>query len=445
MDLKKLYRQFCRRTGRDYFNNYSEMVTNLNLNPNSSRKTNLNIVNRYCKIKKDKWKIYLYDFVTPKQSRKESKKISLKRHSYNSLIKEYFYLLDEVKEQTNYYINGYFYLSKSEIRETLGFLKPFFKNRTELIYISDQINIIKNMLLPDSGDCTADFVKDYLFEVKSMANGYIKDVLKKSPEIIYREVYVVYDKHWSKTYITDAKTIDAFKEKQKELFKNIASKCGKGISNVRDLIFFKNERELYYTASLEYLQKNICEDAIRFEDAYEICVNKIIPHISIELALNEIKTIISEKFHQTMVTKVKNNRVKFSRMDNYEGNIHIAEMQIEAEKDDIIYGKRTKKIAIQRASNDNIISTAFINFMLIHNSTDSELFLEELNEYILNDPKNDNANAADKEMKKIIRKLRNKNKQISEDLAELEKRKQKSEDINEIRQMLLDNLEDMLD
>ncbi len=83
--------------------------------------------------------------------------------------------------------------------------------------------------------------------------------------------------------------------------------------------------------------------------------------------------------------------------------------------------------------------------MLIHNSTDSKLFLEELNEYILNDPKNDNANAANKEMKKIIRKLRNKNKQISEDLAELEKRKQKSEDINEIRQMLLDNLEDMLD
>ena len=83
--------------------------------------------------------------------------------------------------------------------------------------------------------------------------------------------------------------------------------------------------------------------------------------------------------------------------------------------------------------------------MLIHNSTDSKLFLEELNEYILNDPKNDNANAADKEMKKIIRKLRNKSKQISEDLAELEKRKQKSEDINEIRQMLLDNLEDMLD
>ena len=193
------------------------------------------------------------------------------------------------------------------------------------------------------------------------------------------------------------------------------------------------------------MQKNICEDAIRFEDAYEICVNKIIPHISIELALNEIKTIISEKFHQTMVTKVKNNRVKFSRMDNYEENMHIAEMQIEAEKDDIIYGERTKKIAIQRASNDNIISTAFINFMLIHNSTDSKLFLEELNEYILNDPKNDNANAADKEMKKIIRKLRNKNKQISEDLAELEKRKQKSEDINEIRQMLLDNLEDMLD
>ena len=71
--------------------------------------------------------------------------------------------------------------------------------------------------------------------------------------------------------------------------------------------------------------------------------------------------------------------------------------------------------------------------------------MEELNEYILNDPKNDNANAADKEMKKIIRKLRNKSKQISEDLAELEKRKQKSEDINEIRQMLLDNLEDMLD
>lgn len=83
--------------------------------------------------------------------------------------------------------------------------------------------------------------------------------------------------------------------------------------------------------------------------------------------------------------------------------------------------------------------------MLIHNSTDSKLFLEELNEYILNDPKNDNANAANKEMKKIIRKLRNKSKQISEDLAELEKRKQKSEDINEIRQMLLDNLEDMLD
>ena len=48
-------------------------------------------------------------------------------------------------------------------------------------------------------------------------------------------------------------------------------------------------------------------------------------------------------------------------------------------------------------------------------------------------------------MKKIIRKLSNKSKQISEDLAELEKRKQKSEDINEIRQMLLDNLEDMLD
>ena len=43
-------------------------------------------------------------------------------------------------------------------------------------------------------------------------------------------------------------------------------------------------------------------------------------------------------------------------------------------------------------------------------------------------------------MKKIIRKLRNKNKQISEDLAELEKRKQRSEDINEIKQMLLDNL-----
>ena len=47
-------------------------------------------------------------------------------------------------------------------------------------------------------------------------------------------------------------------------------------------------------------------------------------------------------------------------------------------------------------------------------------------------------------MKKIIRKLRNKNKQISEDLAELEKRKQRSEDINEIKQ-ILDNIEDMLD
>ena len=101
MDLKKLYKQFCRRTGRDYFNNYSEMVTNLNLNPNSSRKTNLNIVNRYCKIKKDKWKIYLYDFVTPKQSRKESKKISLKRYSYNSLGK--YHSMSRKKQPASYF------------------------------------------------------------------------------------------------------------------------------------------------------------------------------------------------------------------------------------------------------------------------------------------------------------------------------------------------------
>lgn len=75
MDLKKLYRQFCQRTGRDYFNNYSEMITNLNLNPNSSRKTNLNIVNRYCKIKKINGK-FICTISSPQNSLERNRKKS---------------------------------------------------------------------------------------------------------------------------------------------------------------------------------------------------------------------------------------------------------------------------------------------------------------------------------------------------------------------------------
>lgn len=442
MELKKLYENFCKTSGRNYFKNYPEMVDILNLNPHSSRRTNYAIVESYCKIQKDKQKIYLYDFISKKQSLKESQKLENKRYSYTSLIREYFYLLNAEKnaenKETNYFDSTFFYFTKPELRENLGFIRSALTAKNYTTPISNQINIIKNFILPGSGDCTDYFVKEYLFDIKAIANSYIKTALTKAPEILLQEIYVLYDKNRSKTYITNTNTIEKFKNKQKKIFMDIANKSKNDIRNLRDLIFFEKERKMYYAKSVMYLQKNVCKETTWFESAYKIIIDKNTPYKPLGLTLDEVKTRISKKFYQTMTTRIKNKRKTFCTMDATTEKQHIAGLEIEAEKNIMIERKRTEKLAVQRANNDNIICTAFINLLLLHESYEIKLFASELNEYIIKDDGNERIKAANKEIKKSIRKLRDRYNLQTDDLIENRKRMEKNKDIIDIKQILED-------
>lgn len=235
--------------------------------------------------------------------------------------------------------------------------------------------------------------------MKSIANTYIKDALTNLPEINCEKIYVLFDSEWKKTYITDAYIINEFENEQKLIFKDICDASNKNISKVRDLIFFKAESNEYYQKSLEYLRKRINRNIVRFEQGYRISINENITYEPLGLSTNEIRERISNKFHQTMVTHIKNQRKRFCSILEEQEITNIAQMQIEEERNDIFYVERSKKQAIQRASDDNIFNTGFINFLLINDTVDIKSLTDELEEYIL--PEEEKTKNANKEMKKL--------------------------------------------
>lgn len=269
-NIKQLYKDFCKKNNRDYFMNYTEMITVLKLNPKSSRKTNYNIINSFCQAENDGHKIRLTNFAKTKQFNKALQIYENHKYSFNTLIREFFLLLNRECEKVDYYIDGMYYLTKADARIKLGFIKPSFTSKNNINYIVEEINLIRDKLLPNSDKCTSYFVEEYLFNMKSIANTYIKDALTNLPEINCEKIYVLFDSEWEKTYITDANIINEFENEQKSIFKDICDASNKNISKVRDLIFFKAESNEYYQKSLEYLQRRINRNTVRFEQGYRI-------------------------------------------------------------------------------------------------------------------------------------------------------------------------------
>ena len=278
--------------------------------------------------------------------------------------------------------------------------------------------------------------------MKSIANTYIKDALTNLPEINCEKIYVLFDSEWEKTYITDANIINEFENEQKSIFKDICDASNKNISKVRDLIFFKAESNEYYQKSLEYLQRRINRNTVRFEQGYRISINGNITYEPLGLSINEIREKIANKFHQTMVTHIKNQRKKFCSISEEQETMNIAQMRIEEERNDIFYVERSKKQAIQRAGDDNIFNTGFINFLLINDTANIKSLTDELEEYIL--PEEEKTINANKEMKKIIRKMRDKYKYILEDMDSYNKKMQKEEKIRKQKIKLTNQLNDTI-
>lgn len=441
-NIKQLYKDFCKKSNRDYFMNYPEMIAVLKLNPKSSRTTNSNIIKSFCQIEKDGQKIRLTNFAKTKQFNKALQIYENNRYSFNTLIREFFLLLNQNCEKVDYYIDGKYYLTKADARVKLGFIKPSFTSKRNIDSIAEEINLIRAKLLPTSDECTSYFVEEYLFNMKSKANTYIKSELIKLPEITVSEIYVLFDSQWNKTYVTDANIICEFENEQKSIFKKICDTSNKNILKVRDLIFFKAESNEYYQKSLEYLQRHINGNTVRFEQGYQISINENITYEPLGLTINEIRERITNKFHQTMVTHIKNQRKKFCPISEDQEIQNIAEIQVEKETNDILYNSRSKKQAIQRASDDNIIITGFINFLLIHSPSEIKSFIDELEEYLL--PEEEKTKNANNEMKTIIRKMRDKYKYIIEDMESYNKKIQKDEKIMEEKMKLYNALNDQI-
>ena len=441
-NIKQLYKDFCKKNNRDYFMNYTEMITVLKLNPKSSRKTNYNIINSFCQTENDGHKIRLTNFAKTKQFNKALQIYENHKYSFNTLIREFFLLLNRECEKVDYYIDGKYYLTKADARVKLGFIKPSFTSKSNINYIAEEINLIRDKLLPNSDKCTSYFVEEYLFNMKSIANTYIKDALTNLPEINCEKIYVLFDSEWEKTYITDANIINEFENEQKSIFKDICDASNKNISKVRDLIFFKAESNEYYQKSLEYLQKRINRNTVRFEQGYRISINGNITYEPLGLSINEIREKIANKFHKTMVTHIKNQRKKVCSISEEQETMNIAQMQIEEERNDILYSDRSKKQAIQRAGDDNIFKTGFINFLLINDTANIKSLTDELEEYIL--PEEEKTINANKEMKKIIRKMRDKYKYILEDMDSYNKKMQKEEKILKQKIKLTNQLNDTI-
>ena len=143
-----------------------------------------------------------------------------------------------------------------------------------------------------------------------------------------------------------------------------------------------------------------------------------------------------------MVTHIKNQRKKFCSISEEQETMNIAQIRIEEERNDIFYVERSKKQAIQRASDDNIFKTGFINFLLINDTANIKSLTDELEEYIL--PEEEKTINANKEMKKIIRKMRDKYKYILEDMDSYNKKMQKEEKIRKQKIKLTNQLNDTI-
>ena len=181
---------------------------------------------------------------------------------------------------------------------------------------------------------------------------------------------------------------------------------------------------------------------MRFEQGYRISINENITYEPLGLSINEIREKIANKFHKTMVTHIKNQRKKVCSISEEQETMNIAQMQIEEERNDILYSDRSKKQAIQRASDDNIFNTGFINFLLINDTANIKSFTDELEEYLL--PEEEKTKNANKEMKKIIRKIRDKYKYILEDMDSYNKKMQKEEKIRKQKIKLTNQLNDTI-
>ena len=190
------------------------------------------------------------------------------------------------------------------------------------------------------------------------------------------------------------------------------------------------------------MQKRINRNTVRFEQGYRISINENITYEPLGLSINEIREKIANKFHKTMVTHIKNQRKKVCSISEEQETMNIAQMQIEEERNDILYSDRSKKQAIQRASDDNIFNTGFINFLLINDTANIKSLTDELEEYIL--PEEEKTINANKEMKKIIRKMRDKYKYILEDMDSYNKKMQKEEKIRKQKIKLTNQLNDTI-
>ena len=198
----------------------------------------------------------------------------------------------------------------------------------------------------------------------------------------------------------------------------------------------RRRANLFFLVSLRFAQKN------RFDIAYISDLGDFSTAHILTFPINEIRERISNKFHKTMVTHIKNQRKKFCSISEEQETMNIAQMRIEEERNDIFYVERSKKQAIQRASDDNIFNTGFINFLLINDTANIKSLTDELEEYIL--PEEEKTINANKEMKKIIRKMRDKYKYILEDMDSYNKKMQKEEKILKQKIKLTNQLNDTI-
>lgn len=384
-DIKTLYKKHCKTQKREYFNNYTEMVEVLCLNPKSARKTNIRIVESVCKIEKNGQKIFLKDFIKPKDYKKAISKNENKKYSYPKLIKDYFLSLNKEHNKGTAYIDGFFYFTKSELRSELGFLSNKYTSRKSMSDIVEVSNYINTRFIASEYKIDFTTIEEYFAEIKSMANNTIKQALTSSGFYV-KKVYVLFDEHWNKTYIKEKDEINAIEQAKDIAFSSVCSESVKNINRPNDLVFFKEESQKYHNLVLGEIHRIGYNDAKRFEIGYQISINDKEPELSLSMA--EIKKCLSEKFHQTIITHLHNIRKHFCSIPEALEIDELAKAKAEKEKNNLFTvnkAERKRKTSVKFANRDSIVNIALINFLQLYEKNEIELFSEELEEYIIND------------------------------------------------------------
>ena len=444
-DIKTLYKKHCKKQNRDYFNNYNEMVEVLCLNPKSARKTNIKMVESVCKIDKIGQKIYLKDFVKPKEYKRAINKNEIKKYSYPKLISEYFLILNKNPDMCTAYDGHYFYFTKSELRNELGLLSNKYTSKAFMNNMIEVGNYINSRLTANEFKIYFNTIEEYLAEIKSMANNTIKTAIFNSSIFRAEKIYILFDESWNKTYIKEKKEINTIELAKNVAFSSVCAESTKNIKRPNDLVFFKEESQKYHELVLKKIHNMGYPNAERFEMGYQIAINNKEPEL--HLSIDEVKKCLSEKFHQTMITHLYNIRKHFCLVSEDEEINALATIKAENKKNnrfDLSKSRRKIETSVKFASNDSIISLALINFLQLHEKNEMKMFSQELEEYVVKDA---DATASNKELTKRIKHLKNNIQFIEDEILQTNKFIDKNKKIDEVIDKhnyfdILDSLDD---